>query len=224
MGVSGIGRIQFENVFKLAKDVSARGSKETKEISTSDTTQNTGKSQSVKDYAAELGAKYGVNITVYSGSEKEFDSLIMGAGGTNNLMLSKNIAEKMMKDPALAQVVEEKISKIPEDGLQVKEAIEKNGHKLLACGMQINSDGRISYWSVSYDPHAAEKNRDAAQKKLDEKRAEKKKEEEKRMEILLAKGDTPDELVAGINNDKEGSVISINPDLIEAGSRINMSV
>lgn len=226
MAISGLGSIKFDNVFELKKSAAQKSleAAETKEAESAEettATQQTKKSQSVKGYMAELGAKYGVNISVYSGSEKSFMNTILSSSGSNNLAISRNIAEQMMKDPELASVVEERIAKLPQEGKEMEEAMHNLGSEMIACGMQIDRNGRISYWGVGYKKRtAADDRKDATEKaqkqkeqerllakreerkkqaeKLEEKRAERRAEEKERMEILLAKGDSARELVSNV--------------------------
>ncbi len=253
MAVSGVGKSmwQFENVFELKKNAAA------KQTELSDT-QSSEKSESVQknaeerikplnQYLSELGSKYGVNISTYSGSDKSFMSTIMGSGGTSNLVISRNIAEQMRKDPELASVIEERIAKLPEEGKQIERDINAMGHEVLACGMQIEKDGRISYWSIGYDPQASEKQAQCAkekaeelkerQDKLMEKGAERKKKakelEEKRearreenaekMEKLLSRGESPEELIEKLRNNEQKV---IKNDMIDTrrGLTIDVSV
>lgn len=238
MAVSGAGKSmwQFENVFDLRKDAATKQAESTdaKETEKTESAQkNTGKrTKPLNQYLAELGSRYGVNISTYSGSDKSFMSTIMGAGGTSNLVISKNIAEQMKKDPELAPVIEERIAKLPEEGKQIENDIHAMGHEVLACGMQIDKNGRISYWSIGYDPHASEKQAQCAkekaeelkerQDKLMEKAAERKKKakelEEKReahregnkeqMERLLSRGESPKELIEKVRNHEQETIKS----------------
>ena len=194
MAVSGIGSSawQYENVFTLKRNAAKQET--SSKVQSSSNAENeevnavgggleaANKKTSVKEYVAELGAKYGVNISVYSGSDKSFMSTILGSSGTANLAISKNIAEKMMNDPELQKVIEEKLAKLPEEGRQIENDIKKMGHEVLGCGMQIDKNGRISYWAVSYDPDAAKKNAEAAKEKMEKIRKQQEQLLEKRKE------------------------------------------
>lgn len=234
MAVSSVGKSmwQFENVFELKKNAATEQT-EPSDMQASEKAESVKKNteerrKPLNQYLTELGSKYGVSISTYSGSDKSFMSTIMGAGGTSNLVISKNIAEQMKKDPELAAVIEERIAKLPEEGKQIENDIHAMEHEVLACGMQIDKNGRISYWSIGYDPHASEKQAQCAkekaeelkerQDKLMEKAAERKKKakelearregNKEQMERLLSRGESPKELIEKVRNHEQETIKS----------------
>ena len=153
----------------------------------------------------------------------------------------------MRKDTELGSVSEERIAKLPEEGKQIERDINAMGHEVLACGMQIEKDGRISYWSIGYDPQASEKQAQCAKEKaeelkerqdklmekvaerkkkakeLEEKREARREENAEKMEKLLSRGESPEELIEKLRNNEQKV---IKNDMIDTrrGLTIDVSV
>ncbi len=211
-------------------------------------------SQISQDYLNNLRKKYSdVNITVVDfKSEKQELSYMLGSSGGNNVAISSSVIAKMANDPATAAKYEKVIADIPNHGKEVKEKIESEpGCKVYASGVKIDKDGKVTYWIVGGKSGEGPGTKEKMQKMLEEKRIEKKKkekeeavrkeklkeqekleekqterraEEKEQMELLLAKGNSVDEVVSKVGNgDVEivsGTVISS----MEAGSRLNLTV
>lgn len=164
MAVAGIGKSawQYENIYETAK---------TKSVAQTDKTESTSgvKRTGAQEYFGELGAKYGVNVTL--GSDKGFDSYILGAGGTNNIYIDKSVAEKAMNDPKLASALEEKIKNAPQVGKEIVEGCAKLGSEVIACGTQIDKNGRVSYWGVGRASRETLAKREAEGKQRDAEKA-----------------------------------------------------
>ena len=211
---------------KQAKDTKSAGeitkaSEAKRSESTAPTTQ---------DYLNNLRKKYSdVNITVVDfKSEKQELSYMLGCSGGNNLAISASMVEKMAKDPVTAAKYEKIIADIPDTAKEMKELTESRpGSKLIASGVKVDKDGNITYWGVSSrigeGPGTKEKmqkmleekriekkkqekaeverkEKQKEQEKLEEKRAERRAEEKEQMELLLAKGDSVDDVVSKIGN------------------------
>lgn len=245
MAVAGIGRSawQYENIYETAKGKSAA---QTEKATDASGTKRTG----AQEYFGELGAKYGVNVTL--GSDKGFDSYMLGASGSNNIYIDKTVAEKAMSDPKLAAALEEKIKNVPQAGKEIVEGCEKLGSEVLACGTQIDKNGRVSYWSVGRASRetlakreAEGKQRDAEkarfkeqiearrkerkeqakklEEKREEKRAEEKKAQEKRAEdsvLTVTKKDSTEELLDAVRTGNGKEVDVQNT----AGARLDLSI
>jgi len=201
---------------KQTKDTKSAG--ETTKVSEARRSEST--AQTTQDYLNNLRKKYSdVNISVVDfKSEKQELSYMLGCSGGNNLAISASIVEKMAKDPAVATKYEKVISDIPDAAKDIKERVESTpGSKLIASGVKIDKDGKVSYWSVSSrigegpgtkekmqkmleekrvekkkqeKAEAARKEKLKEQKKLEEKQAERRAEEKDRMELLMSKGDS----------------------------------
>lgn len=186
--------------------------------------------QTTQDYLNNLRKKYSdVNITVVDfKSEKQELSYMFGCNGGNNLAISSSIIAKMANDPAVAAKYEKVIANIPETAKEMKELTESRpGSKLIASGVKIDKEGNVTYWGISSrigeGPGTKEKmqkmleekrvekkkqekaeverkEKQKEQEKLEEKRAERRAEEKEQMELLLAKGDSVDDVVSKIGN------------------------
>lgn len=187
-------------------------------------------SQTAQDYLNNLRKKYSdVNITVVDfKSEKQELSYMLGSSGGNNVAISSSVIAKMANDPAVAAKYEKVIADIPNHGKEVKEKIESEpGCKVYASGVKIDKDGKVTYWIVGGKSGEGPGTKEKMQKMLEEKRVEKKKqekaetarkeklkekekleekqaerraEEKEQMELLLAKGDSVDDVVSKIGN------------------------
>lgn len=206
--------------------------------------------QNTQDYLKSLKEKYpDVNITVgKETTSKSFMNYMLGSSGTNNIYIEENILRKMASDPKVASKYEKVIGDVVKNGEECKKAIESLGHQCLACGTQIDGNGRVTYWSVGYNPNAekhnaelraerqkseqtikdsievSRKERKEQAKKAEEKRAEKKAEEKERMELMLARGDNAEEVIANFEN---GNIESFDKEDIESiatGKHINLTV
>ena len=209
-------------------------------------------SQSSKEYLNNLRQKYSdVNITVVDfKSEKQELNYMLGCSGGNNLAISQSVIDKMAKDPAIAAKYEKVIADIPNVAKDVKERVESTpGSKLIASGVQIDKDGKVTYWSVSsrigegpgtkekmqkmleekrvekrkqQKLEAAKKEKLEEQERLEEKRAEKRADDKERMELILAKGSSIEQVSANIQS---GTVIAVNNSLENvSGNRFDVSI
>ena len=193
--------------------------------------------QTSQDYLNNLRKKYSdVNITVVDfKSEKQELSYMLGFSGGNNLAISASMVEKMAKDPAVAAKYEKVISDIPDAAKDIKERVESTpGSKLIASGVKIDKEGKVTYWSVSSrigegpgtkekmqkmleekrvekkkqeKAEAARKEKLKEQEKIEEKQAERRAEEKERMELLISKGDSVEEVISKLDNG-EADVVS----------------
>lgn len=235
---------------KQTKDTKSAG--ETTKASEAKRSEST--AQTTQDYLNNLRKKYSdVNITVVDfKSEKQELSYMLGCSGGNNLAISASMVEKMAKDPAVAAKYEKVISDIPDAAKDIKERVESTpGSKLIASGVKIDKDGKVSYWSVSSrigegpgtkekmqkmieekrvekrkqeKADATRKEKLKEQEKLEEKQAERRAEEKERIELLISKGDSAEEVVSKLGKGEaevvsEGAISSM-----EAGSRLNITV
>lgn len=208
--------------------------------------------QSSKDYLNNLRQKYSdVNITVVDfKSEKQELNYMLGCSGGNNLAMSQSVIDKMAKDPAVAAKYEKVIADIPNAAKDVKERVESTpGSKLIASGVKIDKDGKVTYWSVSSRTgegpgtkekmqkmleekrvekrkqqklEAAKQEKLKEQERLEEKRAEKRADDKERMELMLAKGSSVEELSTNIQAGNSVAVNSISE--ITMGSRFDVSI
>jgi len=113
------------------------------------------------------------------------------------LAIAPNIAEKMAKDPAFAAKYEQVIADVPKSTEEMKSRIAGLGGENLACGVSIDKNGKVSYWSVSRyhrDTRQGTDYKKILQEQLEEKRA-KKKEEEALKEKKLAKAESVEKLI-----------------------------
>lgn len=209
-------------------------------------------SQSSKDYLNNLRQKYSdVNITVVDfKSEKQELNYMLGCSGGNNLAISQSVIDRMAKDLATAAKYEKVIADIPNAAKDIKERVESTpGSKLIASGVKIDKDGKVTYWSVSSRTgegpgtkekmqkmleekriekrkqqklEAAKKEKLEEQERLEEKRAEKRAEDKEQMEILLTKGSSVEELSVNLQS---GTAIAVNNILENAsGNRLDISI
>lgn len=209
-------------------------------------------SQSSKDYLNNLRQKYSdVNITVVDfKSEKQEINYMLGCSGGNNLSISQSVIDRMAKDPATAAKYEKVIADIPNAAKDIKERVESTpGSKLIASGVKIDKDGKVTYWSVSSRTgegpgtkekmqkmleekriekrkqqklEAAKKEKLEEQERLEEKRAEKRAEDKEQMEILLTKASSVEELSVNLQS---GTAIAVNNILENAsGNRLDISI
>lgn len=217
---------------KQTKDTKSAG--ETKTASEAKRSEAT--SQSSQDYLNNLRKKYSdVNITVVDfKSEKQELSYMLGCSGENNLAISASMVEKMAKDPVTAAKYEKIIADIPDTAKEMKELTESRpGSKLIASGVKVDKDGNITYWGVSSRIGEGPGTKEKMQKMLEEKRIEKKKqekaetsrkeklkeqekleekqaerraEEKERMELLISKGDSAEEVISKFGKGEAGIV------------------
>lgn len=223
---------------KQTKDTKSAG--ETSRASETKRSEST--AQTTQDYLNNLRKKYSdVNITVVDfKSEKQELSYMLGCSGGNNVAISSSIVVKMANDPAMAAKYEKVIADIPDVAKDVKERVESTpGSKLIASGVKIDKDGKVTYWSVSSRTGEGPGTKEKMQKMLEEKRIEKKKqekaatsrkeklkeqekleekqaerraEEKERMELLISKGDSAVDVVSKIRN---GEVEAVSGKMLE---------
>lgn len=157
--------------------------------------------QTTEEYISGLEKKYGIKISLVDfTNEKQSDAYVFGSQGGNNLALASNIAEKMAKDPAFAAKYEQVIADVPKSTEEMKSRIAGLGGENLACGVSINKNGKVSYWSVSRynrDTRQGTDYKKILQEQLEEKRA-KKKEEKALKEKKLAKAESMEKLMEQI--------------------------
>ena len=224
----------------------------TEAAKTSGTNSTETVNQSSKDYLNSLRQKYSdVNITVVDfKNEKQELNYMLGCSGGNNLAISQSVIDKMAKDPAVAAKYEKVIADIPNAAKDIKERVESTpGSKLIASGVKIDKDGKVTYWSVSSRTgegpgtkekmqkmleekrvekrkqqklEAAKKEKLEAQERLEEKRAEKRADDKERMELILAKGNSIEQISLNIQN---GDVVALNNSFENAtGNRFDVSI
>ena len=179
MAINGIGAWQYQNVYNLTNDRKRAESVE------SEKTQEAAPANDL----AEIGRKYGVNVTV--GSDKSFDGYMWGAGSGNNIYIAKEVADRAKKDPELMKTLEDQISKVPQSVQEIKDGMKRLGSETIACGVQIDKNGRISYWCIGRKVSGNEDNKptykEQVQKQLAEMREKKKAEEKASAKNLVAK-------------------------------------
>lgn len=208
-------------------------------------------SQSSKEYLNNLRQKYSdVNITVVDfKSEKQELNYMLGCSGGNNLAISQSVIDKMAKDPVVAEKYEKIISEIPGLEEQTKAEVEATGGKYIASGVCVDKDGKVTYWIVGSKSgegpgtkekmqkmleekrvekrkqqklEAAKKEKLEEQERLEEKRAEKRADDKERMELILSKGSSIDQVSANIQS---GTVIAVNNSLENvSGNRFDVSI
>ena len=208
-------------------------------------------SQSSKEYLNNLRQKYSdVNITVVDfKSEKQELNYMLGCSGGNNLAISQSVIDKMAKDPAVAAKYEKIIAEIPGLEEQTKAEVEATGGKYIASGVCVDKDGKVTYWIVGSKSgegpgtkekmqkmleekrvekrkqqklEAAKQEKLKEQERLEEKRAEKRADDKERMELMLAKGSSVEELSTNIQAGNSVAVKSISE--IAMGSRFDVSI
>ena len=232
---------------KQTKDTKSAG--ETKMASEVKRSEST--AQTTQDYLNNLRKKYSdVNITVVDfKSEKQELSYMLGCSGGNNLAISASMVEKMAKDPAVAAKYEKVISDIPDAAKDIKERVESTpGSKLIASGVKIDKEGKVTYWSVSSrigegpgtkekmqkmleekrvekkkqeKVEAARKEKLKEQEKLEEKQAERRAEEKDRMELLMSKGDSVE---AAISKFGKGEADVVSEKMLDGITSIGFDV
>ena len=223
----------------------------TEAAKTSGTNSTETVNQSSKDYLNSLRQKYSdVNITVVDfKSEKQELNYMLGCSGGNNLAISQSVIDRMAKDPATAAKYEKIIAEIPGLEEETKAEVEATGGNYIASGVCIDKDGKVTYWIVGSKSgegpgtkekmqkmleekriekrkqqklEAAKKEKLEEQERLEEKRAEKRAEDKERMEILLTKGSSVEELSANLQS---GTAIAVNNILENAsGNRLDISI
>ena len=223
----------------------------TEAAKTSGTNSTETVNQSSKDYLNSLRQKYSdVNITVVDfKSEKQELNYMLGCSGGNNLAISQSVIDRMAKDPAVAAKYEKIIAEIPGLEEQTKAEVEATGGDYIASGVCIDKDGKVTYWIVgsktSEGPgtkekmqkmleekrvekrkqqklEAAKKEKLEAQERLEEKRAEKRADDKERMELILAKGNSIEQISLNIQN---GDVVALNNSFENAtGNRFDVSI
>lgn len=232
---------------KQTKDTKSAG--ETTKASEAKRSEST--AHTTQDYLNNLRKKYSdVNITVVDfKSEKQELSYMLGCSGGNNLAISASMVEKMAKDPAVAAKYEKVISDIPDAAKDIKERVESTpGSKLIASGVKIDKDGKVSYWSVSSrigeglgtkekmqkmleekrvekrkqeKADATRKEKLKEQEKLEEKQAERRAEEKERMELLISKGDSAVDVVSKMRN---GEVEAVSGKMLEGITSVGFDI
>ena len=223
----------------------------TEAAKTSGTNSTETVNQSSKDYLNSLRQKYSdVNISVVDfKSEKQELNYMLGCSGGNNLAISQSVIDRMAKDPAVAAKYEKIIAEIPGLEEQTKAEVEATGGDYIASGVCIDKDGKVTYWIVgsktSEGPgtkekmqkmleekrvekrkqqklEAAKKEKLEAQERLEEKRAEKRADDKERMELILAKGNSIEQISLNIQN---GDVVALNNSFENAtGNRFDVSI
>ena len=223
----------------------------TEAAKTSGTNSTETVNQSSKDYLNSLRQKYSdMNITVVDfKSEKQELNYMLGCSGGNNLAISQSVIDRMAKDPAVAAKYEKIIAEIPGLEEQTKAEVEATGGDYIASGVCIDKDGKVTYWIVgsktSEGPgtkekmqkmleekrvekrkqqklEAAKKEKLEAQERLEEKRAEKRADDKERMELILAKGNSIEQVSSNIQN---GDVVALNNSFENAtGNRFDVSI
>ena len=165
--------------------------------------------QTTEEYISGLEKKYGIKISLVDFiNEKQSDAYVFGSQGGNNLALASNIAEKMAKDSAFAAKYEQVIADVPKSTEEMKSRIADLGGENLACGVSIDKNGKVSYWSVSRynrDTRQGTDYKKILQEQSEEKRA-KKKEEEALKEKRLEKAETLEKLLEKIRTGAGASV------------------
>ena len=165
--------------------------------------------QTTEEYISGLEKKYGIKISLVDfTNEKQSDAYVFGSQGGNNLALASNIAEKMAKDSAFAAKYEQVIADVPKSTEEMKSRIADLGGENLACGVSIDKNGKVSYWSVSRysrDTRQGTDYKKILQEQSEEKRA-KKKEEEALKEKRLEKAETLEKLLEKIRTGAGASV------------------
>lgn len=223
----------------------------TEAAKTSGTNSTETVNQSSKDYLNSLRQKYSdVNITVVDfKSEKQELNYMLGCSGGNNLAISQSVIDRMAKDPAVAAKYEKIIAEIPGLEEQTKAEVEATGGDYIASGVCIDKDGKVTYWIVgsktSEGPgtkekmqkmleekrvekrkqqklEAAKKEKLEVQERLEEKRAEKRADDKERMELILAKGNSIEQISLNIQN---GDGVALNNSFENAtGNRFDVSI
>ena len=221
---------------------------------TASTKQAESTSQTSKEYLNDLRKKYpNINITVADfKNEKQERSYMLGSSGGNNIVISQSVIDKMACDPVSAAKYEKVIADTPDFGKWAKETAESEpGCKHIASGICIDKDGKVTYWGVGSKTTEGPGTKEKMQKMLEEKRIEKKKQEKaeakrkediekqealeekqaekkavekERMELMLAEGNSADEVVSAIANGKAETISENEISGIDAGNRINLTV
>ncbi len=232
---------------KQTKDTKSAG--ETSRAS--ETKQSESTAQTTQDYLNNLRKKYSdVNITVVDfKSEKQELSYMLGCSGGNNVAISSSIVAKMANDPAMAAKYEKVIADIPNHGKEVKEKIESEpGCKVYASGVKIDKDGKVTYWIVGgksgegpgtkekmqkmlKEKRVEKKKQEKAetlrkeklkeQEKLEEKQAERRAEEKERMELLISKGDSLENVISKMRN---GEVEAVSGKMLEGITSVGFDI
>ncbi len=232
---------------KQTKDAKSAG--ETTKASEAKRSEST--APTTQDYLNNLRKKFSdVNITVVDfKSEKQELSYMLGCSGGNNLAISASMVEKMAKDPAVAAKYEKVISDIPDAAKDIKERVESTpGSKLIASGVKIDKEGKVTYWSVSSrigegpgtkekmqkmleekrvekrkqeKAEAARKEKLKEQEKLEEKQAERRAEEKDRMELLMSKGDSVEAVLSKFDN---GEVDVVSEKMLDGITSVGFDV
>ena len=235
---------------KQTKDTKSAG----ETTSASETKKSESTAQTSKDYLSSLRQKYpDVNITVVDfKSQKQKLSYMIGSSGGNNVAISQSVIDKMASDPAAAAKYEKVIADTPDFGKWAKETAESEpGCKHIASGICIDKEGKVTYWGVGSKTTEGPGTKEKMQKMLEEKRIEKKKQnkaeakkkedvekqealgkkqaekraaEKERMKLMLAEGNSADEVVSAIANGKAEMISENEISGIDAGSRINLTV
>lgn len=241
----------YANSYAQSTNRTEKKSSKTETAKANDENSTETVSQSSKDYLNNLRQKYSdVNITVVDfKSEKQELNYMLGCSGGNNLAISQSVIDRMAKDPAVAAKYEKIIAEIPGLEEQTKAEVEATGGKYIASGVCVDKDGKVTYWIVGSKSgegpgtkekmqkmleekrvekrkqqklEAAKKEKLEEQERLEEKRAEKRADDKERMELMLAKGSSVEELSANIQAGNSIAVNSISE--IAMGSRFDVSI
>ena len=232
---------------KQTKDTKSAG--ETSRASETKRSEST--AQTTQDYLNNLRKKYSdVNITVVDfKSEKQELSYMLGCSGGNNVAISSSIVAKMANDPVMAAKYEKVIADIPNHGKKVKEKIESEpGCKVYASGVKIDKDGKVTYWIVGGKSGEGPGTKEKMQKMLKEKRVEKKKqekaetlrkeklkeqekleerranrrsEEKKRMELLISKGSSAEDVISKM---RYGEVETVSGKMLDGITSVGFDI
>ncbi len=180
--------------------------------------------QTTEEYINGLEKKYGIKVSLVDfTNERQSDAYVYGSQGGNNLAIAPNIAEKMAKDPAFAAKYEQVIADVPKSTEEMKSRIAGLGGENLACGVSIDKNGKVSYWSVSRyhrDTRQGTDYKKILQEQLEEKRA-KKKEEEALKEKKLAKAESVKKLMEQI---KEGASQPVKSQEEGKGAQFDLAI
>jgi Skp family chaperone for outer membrane proteins len=181
-----------------------------------------GLSNTAKLYLQGLQQKYPkMSVTVASfKNSREQEKYAWGClGGFHNVAISSNILEQMANDPAVAAKYEKYFEEY--DPEIAREASKRGGRELLAFGMVIDKDGKVSYWGIcqtSPEELAREEKQKAKRKKKEEEL------EAKLEEMRLIKAKAMKELLEQIRNIGKGEEQGITKRLRKPASKIDLNV
>lgn len=69
--------------------------------------------------------------------------------GCNNEAISSYIMEKIARDPKIATRYEKLIADVLNVSKIMEKGIVSHSAEMIACGVSIDENGKVSYWSVS---------------------------------------------------------------------------